>query len=802
MGNTIESLQVSLEGLLKHTQIERIVIPIIQRDYAQGRVNEQDIRDNFLISLKSYLEDSSKNSHDLDFVYGNKNQDDEFIPLDGQQRLTTLFLLHYYLSIHDNCYDAFRSTFVKKDNSPRFVYQTRATSSDFCKALVNNPLNTDSLATISSTIKNKCPWFSISWLNDPTVTAMLNMLDSIALYFKDTEGLYNRLTDANSPAITFRILFMEESGLKDDLYIKMNSRGLELSPFENLKAKIIQILKSNKEKNCPLQRSQNLPVEMVSSKDYFSFKMDIDWSDLFWMYKKEHKRRTDTGEDYSVWDIDTPMLNFISTIALNYKALSDNVTNEDLTNYDKLKWAFYSDLDINFYLYLIKVFDLFYKNSCLDETPSAGICDRLNGNSKFNIRKTFQDFVNKKYVDAAYDDHIRLYAYYEYLICHGENYDQEDFRQWMRIVMNLTNNTTWQDVKDFCRAMNTIQWLNENNKQGILHLMSQGKDELKTVGFSPLQFHEECIKACLLSRPNAYIWMEKIETAENNGYFKGQILCLLNFCGIEDYFIKNKNCLWNNEEDAIFSANFDNYAERLWLIFDDKGLKESLTHNQVFRRALLSYGSYCLQLGNNRWSFLIDQSRDYSWRRYLQAEVDENSKRQRGYFKELMDNYIIGTDLKEYLQDCISKSSVNVKDWRSLMVVEPNIWEHFGSVLFACFDNDNNDVYILSTKTMGGWHCELRTIYLYYKLQHTSNVEYQWSQNWETFPSLNYTNENGVEFNIRYQNNKWCITYNPQSITPEIEITGFTLCENNIYLLEREELDNSFLSFLKNFQVK
>ena len=121
MRNTIESLQVSLEGLLKNTQIERIVIPIIQRDYAQGRVNEQDIRDNFLISLKSYLEDSSKNSHDLDFVYGNKNQDDEFIPLDGQQRLTTLFLLHYYLSIHDNCYDAFRSTFVKKDNSPRHI---------------------------------------------------------------------------------------------------------------------------------------------------------------------------------------------------------------------------------------------------------------------------------------------------------------------------------------------------------------------------------------------------------------------------------------------------------------------------------------------------------------------------------------------------------------------------------------------------------------------------------------------------------------------------------------------------------
>ena len=283
--------------------------------------------------------------------------------------------------------------------------------------------------------------------------------------------------------------------------------------------------------------------------------------------------------------------------------------------------------------------------------------------------------------------------------------------------------------------------------------------------------------------------MEKIETAEKNGYFKGQILCLLNFSGIEDYFIKNKNCLWNNGEDAIFSANFDNYAERLWLIYDDNGLKENLTHDQVFRRALLSYGSYCLQLGYNRWSFLIDQSRDYSWRRYLQAEVDDNSKRQRGYFKELLDNYIIGTDFKEYLQCCISKLSVNVNNWRSLMVAEPNIWKHFGSDLFACFDNDDNDVYILSTKTMGGWHCELRTIYLYYKLQHTSNVKYQWSQNWETFPSLNYISKSGQVFNIQYKDNGWRITCQSQNtletvdLTAELESIGFKCNDNNTFVL-------------------
>ena len=450
MEKEINSLKVSLVELLQYPELEKIVVPIIQRDYAQGRTNEQDVRDNFLASLKNYLEDKSKSSHDLDFIYGNKNMDREFIPLDGQQRLTTLFLLHYYLSIHDDCYESFNSTFVMDDKSPRFVYQTRNTSTDFCKALVNNPLGKESLKDISFTIKYKCPWFSISWLNDPTVVSMLNMLDSISCYFQDTEGLYARISDAKSPAITFRILFMKESGLKDDLYIKMNSRGLELSQFENLKARIIQKLKPCKEKTHSLQRSNSEEEKRVTPKDYFSFKIDIDWSNLFWVYRREGTRQTDTGEEFAICDIDTPMLNFISTIALNHKALSFDVTNEELTNYDNLKWNFYSDLDASFYLHLIEIFDLFYKDSNLDESSRSGIYDKLEGQSKFDVRDTFSRFINKKYTDAAYDEHIRLFAYYEYLIRHNNNIDQEDFKQWMRIVMNLSNNTTWQDVKDFC----------------------------------------------------------------------------------------------------------------------------------------------------------------------------------------------------------------------------------------------------------------------------------------------------------------------------------------------------------------
>lgn len=77
-----------------------IQIPIIQRDYAQGRGDDEinEIRNNFLETILSNLL-QEKTLH-LDFVYGSiKPQTDKtvFVPLDGQQRLTTLFLLHWYL---------------------------------------------------------------------------------------------------------------------------------------------------------------------------------------------------------------------------------------------------------------------------------------------------------------------------------------------------------------------------------------------------------------------------------------------------------------------------------------------------------------------------------------------------------------------------------------------------------------------------------------------------------------------------------------------------------------------------------
>ena len=81
--------------------IKRVEIPLIQRDYAQGRTDPatSQIRSAFLEVLHAALSANEPQEIGLDFVYGDVETDSGTLrPLDGQQRLTTLFLLHWYIA--------------------------------------------------------------------------------------------------------------------------------------------------------------------------------------------------------------------------------------------------------------------------------------------------------------------------------------------------------------------------------------------------------------------------------------------------------------------------------------------------------------------------------------------------------------------------------------------------------------------------------------------------------------------------------------------------------------------------------
>jgi len=254
----------------------KINIPIIQRDYAQGREEEFEKRGKFLDSLYKSL--TGTEFLDLDFIYG-RIKDNVFYPIDGQQRLTTLFLLHWYITLKENVEKSQRQYLL------RFVYDTRISSREFCKSLIseNIDLPTDvGNNKFINAITDKY-WFRNSWQSDPTIKAMLIMIQAIHDKFYRTQNIsfWNNIIERR--LISFQTLDLGAKGfdLTDELYIKMNARGKHLTPFENFKANFIQFIERNFK-----DRTLKHPVKgVISYSGYFSYKIEKEWTDLFWAYR-------------------------------------------------------------------------------------------------------------------------------------------------------------------------------------------------------------------------------------------------------------------------------------------------------------------------------------------------------------------------------------------------------------------------------------------------------------------------------------------------------------------------------------
>lgn len=228
-----------IDTLLKLLEVYEIRIPIIQRDYAHGRKDgkSNEIRKNLIKDIKTCLEGDSV--MDFNFVYGTVAQD-IFYPVDGQQRLTTLYLLHWFLAC--NC-----GRFQEFSDLKGFSYMTRNSAAEFFALMKQSDTKLKDLARESVNLRKEIerqPWFQVEWGYDPTVDSVLTFLNQLSEeqdFRKNAAEYYGRL---ECGAITFHHIVEEGSGAEEKAaksYIRMNARGKVLEPFENLKAMIDSI---------------------------------------------------------------------------------------------------------------------------------------------------------------------------------------------------------------------------------------------------------------------------------------------------------------------------------------------------------------------------------------------------------------------------------------------------------------------------------------------------------------------------------------------------------------------------------
>ena len=219
-----------------------IFIPLIRRDYAQGRQQEsvQELRDHFLEALHHAL--TRREGLQLDFVCGLRCAGG-FIPLDGQQRLTTLFLLHWYTL--EEAAEPGASEGSEPSLLSRFHYETRSTTAEFLREMIAHRRELldrrKALGGIRAAVEDQC-WYQASWDDDPSVVGMLVMLDAIEERFK---AQCRKLTPEDLRRITFHLVTLNDQTDPDLLYRKINSRGRKLSAYENFKAELLQALRED-----------------------------------------------------------------------------------------------------------------------------------------------------------------------------------------------------------------------------------------------------------------------------------------------------------------------------------------------------------------------------------------------------------------------------------------------------------------------------------------------------------------------------------------------------------------------------
>lgn len=660
-----------------------ILIPKIQRDYAQGRktTRANEIRNEFLKNIKQAILGFKKdqiNGLDLDFVYGT-NELGSFVPLDGQQRLTTLFLIHWYLAFKDNKINDFLTVLSK------FRYETRPSSNEFLKCLCHKINSKDfneiinHNRTFGEVIKNE-NWYFAAWNYDNTIQAMITMLESIHADFYETNISIDDLVISNQCGITFNFLQLDTFGLSDSLYIKMNARGKQLTSFENLKAQLSKLIKEssyNTKYNYVLQ-SGNVE-KAVDLETYFVTKVDTVWSDYFWNLRDENNL------------FDDKLLNLLTFISLNELILKNiQLYDSAIKELEKLDVLSYYALNKN---------DLLFEKSLISYIDTLDILSSKNEPFYrfFKESNFINDYVIPSFKEgsgANYERRVIFHGIFRFLFKDKSNLVFDELMKWLKLLQNLTVNTIYDSSDDLKASLAGINDFLEIYSGNI----SSDFINHPIKGFDSVQTKEEIIKQQLKLRSQP--WASIIEKVENNGFLKGQISSLLVFSGIINEAENNGLLAISDEKLLDLFNKLENKSKIFNSIFDENGLKKF--EQEEFRRALLTYGDYSIYSTN--WFFYNNTNhRDLSWRRLLKetANLGQNYKKGAGLLIELFNNLNEEIDITHQFNNIIKTylQENNERNWKYYFIKYPLLLLSSKKHYVKFFGHDNEEYIYCLNKT-------------------------------------------------------------------------------------------------------
>lgn len=686
----------------------KVRIPKIQRDYAQGRTTKKvnEIRKTFVHTLLLVIK-GKRPATELDFVYGS-NKNSAFEPLDGQQRLTTLFLLHWMMGFDNLC--------TEDGKHSLFTYETRNTSQEFCDELVQHNAKqfvheakketerNGKESTPSKIIRGR-DWFKWEWKNDPTILSMLVMIDAIYEEMGADWDLDLDVYRDNLNNITFNLLNLGDFGLSNELFIKMNARGKQLSDFDKLKSTLeeeLQIQQTETDEN-------GKPLATREDEQTWRKLMDDAWIDLFW---HKYARNTIIETEQSASDerqslclaaaknaelqFKKLLLRLIALQLFENEASKENVlaaayqidenkvdnlisvyldSLTDLRSDDKHVVVPNTQVTISFPKLISDFNHLIYLNNSVYGEVTALLPEITHIDN--NDKTLFDSFLEAK---VPNDVELTFYAMLLFLrafssekngngILKYNEHEQKhtkwlvNLQYWVRAMRNiLLNDNNNQRIDKMQYALEATQSLKKviadleifvNNNR-----LSMNDNETVVLQFfanldvtysrlDNQSFNEEKVKAWLrLFFPE---WGVHLDEVEGHHYLWGQIRCLLNW----------------SENDI---NKFTDYSKRLVEILDTIG-----ADNRKYYCAILAFDPDCW-CDTNRL-FQYNKDRDNSFKRCLREHTREGQAYGQT-LKLLIDNWreTCGTlSASEFFDRLINDKINTAEPWVRVILKTPEI---------------------------------------------------------------------------------------------------------------------------------
>lgn len=655
-----------------------ILIPSLQRDYVQG--GRADVINPFLDELIRALRGGK--AIGLNYIYGYDerfNGKDCFVPLDGQQRLITLWLLHLYLV------DGF---------NVELFFASREKAADFAIALKMNIAALKEHKNIKNQIYERSAWFVTGWKYDVTVANMVNTLQLIHEKIGgDTTGLQH------FDNISFQFLDMKDKGLDDDIYVKMNGRGRPLSYFENLKSWMDEQI----EKICK-DANKELQSEFLSD---WKSNMDNKWTDLFW-------RNRNTNQEHPE-EIDDEQLRFFYSMLLLYWVrkesdfkVGDKSIKENLCAFmempnDASDKEIFSKL-INILregkvfipLYWIEHLKLFDREvfKLINDGLNTLCAIETDINSKKDIEDSFFDLKDSSkkttttlykiaFKEATYEKTLPYLAMLVYVPQKCKE-DKMELSRWVRIFKNLILNSpiNKDNIGNCISSIESFSLEVDSHSQSEIYALLSSKRVEKS-GFKKDQLDEEIEKASQIlnggKRQDGKSWEDIIVEAERCAFFKGAIRFLYrDEQGKPEW--TDFDAKWENIGRLIPENESDRHTVKLMLpyltddtirkIFSDRYLSNT---DDNLRELLLNFGRethhFIMQdeessdrdsLLHQDMSTLCERTPNYlihkKW--VVGLDVLSNYSNRSGYYQE--ESFVVGSEIFRTALNLLKDSSIKI----------------------------------------------------------------------------------------------------------------------------------------------